>query len=108
VESIRYLALGDSYTIGTGLDDEAGNFPSLLARRLKDATGIDVALVNQTVDHTRVDSSGAPLGQVTNDQPGTLVPALAGVLVTAALMVAVNVVAGRAAEARRGRAEDAE
>jgi len=35
VESIRYLALGDSYTIGTGLDDEAGNFPSLLARRFK-------------------------------------------------------------------------
>jgi len=50
VESIRYLALGDSYTIGTGLDDEAGNFPSLLARRLKDETGIDVALVNLGVN----------------------------------------------------------
>ena len=50
MESIRYLALGDSYTIGTGLDDEAGNFPSLLARRLKDETGIDVALVNLGVN----------------------------------------------------------
>jgi len=45
VESIRYLALGDSYTIGTGLEDETQNFPSLLAGRLKDETGIDVARV---------------------------------------------------------------
>ncbi len=50
MESIRYLALGDSYTIGTGLDDDAGNFPSLLATRLKDETGIDVALVNLGVN----------------------------------------------------------
>jgi lysophospholipase L1-like esterase len=50
VESIRYLALGDSYTIGTGLEDQAKNFPSLLAGRLKDETGIDVALVNLGVN----------------------------------------------------------
>jgi lysophospholipase L1-like esterase len=50
VESIRYLALGDSYTIGTGLEDEAQNFPSLLARRLKEETGFDVALVNLGVN----------------------------------------------------------
>jgi acyl-CoA thioesterase-1 len=50
VESIRYLALGDSYTIGTGLEDEALNFPSLLARHLTDETGIDVALVNLGVN----------------------------------------------------------
>jgi acyl-CoA thioesterase-1 len=50
VESIRYVALGDSYTIGTGLDDEAQNFPSLLARRLTEETGIDVALVNLGVN----------------------------------------------------------
>jgi lysophospholipase L1-like esterase len=50
VESIRYLALGDSYTIGTGLEDEAQNFPSLLARRLKAETGFDVALVNLGVN----------------------------------------------------------
>jgi lysophospholipase L1-like esterase len=50
VESIRYLALGDSYTIGTGLDDDAQNFPSLLAKRLTEETGIDVALVNLGVN----------------------------------------------------------
>ena len=50
MESIRYLALGDSYTIGTGLEDETQNFPSLLAGRLKDETGIDVALVNLGVN----------------------------------------------------------
>jgi acyl-CoA thioesterase-1 len=50
VESIRYVALGDSYTIGTGLDEEAQNFPSLLAKRLKEETGIDVALVNLGVN----------------------------------------------------------
>jgi lysophospholipase L1-like esterase len=50
VESIRYVALGDSYTIGTGLEDEAQNFPSLLARRLTEETGIDVALVNLGVN----------------------------------------------------------
>jgi len=50
VESIRYLALGDSYTIGTGLEDEAQNFPSLLAKRLREETGVDVALVNLGVN----------------------------------------------------------
>ena len=50
MESIRYLALGDSYTIGTGLEGEAQNFPSLLAGRLKVETGIDVALVNLGVN----------------------------------------------------------
>ena len=50
MESIRFVALGDSYTIGTGLEDEAENFPSLLARRLTDETGIDVALVNLGVN----------------------------------------------------------
>jgi lysophospholipase L1-like esterase len=50
VESIRYLALGDSYTIGTGLEDEAQNFPSLLANRLREETGVDVTLVNLGVN----------------------------------------------------------
>lgn len=44
------MALGDSYTIGTGLKDESQNFPSLLARRLTEDTGIDVALVNLAVN----------------------------------------------------------
>jgi len=50
VESIRYVALGDSYTIGTGLADESQNFPSLLARKLREESGIEVALVNLGVN----------------------------------------------------------
>ena len=50
MESIRYVALGDSYTIGTGLEDEARSFPSLLAKRLTKETGIDVALANLGVN----------------------------------------------------------
>jgi lysophospholipase L1-like esterase len=44
------VALGDSYTIGTGLQDESQNFPSLLARRLTEESGIEVALVNLGVN----------------------------------------------------------
>jgi lysophospholipase L1-like esterase len=44
------VALGDSYTIGTGLEDPTRSFPSLLAKRLKEATGIEVALVNLGVN----------------------------------------------------------
>jgi acyl-CoA thioesterase I len=32
--ALRYLALGDSYTIGTGASDEAHSWPSLIADRL--------------------------------------------------------------------------
>jgi lysophospholipase L1-like esterase len=44
------VALGDSYTIGTGLEAESQNFPSLLAGRIIDETGIDVALANLGVN----------------------------------------------------------
>jgi lysophospholipase L1-like esterase len=44
------VALGDSYTIGTGLEDESQNFPSLLARRIKQETGVGVALTNLGVN----------------------------------------------------------
>ncbi|HEV3095743.1 MAG TPA: SGNH/GDSL hydrolase family protein [Candidatus Dormibacteraeota bacterium] len=50
MEPIRYLALGDSYTIGTGLGDEAQNFPSLLAKKITEATGANVSLVNLGVN----------------------------------------------------------
>ena len=50
MESIRYLALGDSYTIGTGLADEAQNFPSLLARKLREEWEVEVVLVNLGVN----------------------------------------------------------
>jgi lysophospholipase L1-like esterase len=44
------VALGDSYTIGTGLKDESQNFPSLLARRITEETGIPVAVTNLGVN----------------------------------------------------------
>ena len=50
MESIRYVALGDSYTIGTGLADGQQAFPSRLATKLRKETGIDVALVNLGVN----------------------------------------------------------
>jgi lysophospholipase L1-like esterase len=44
------VALGDSYTIGSGLENESQNFPSVLARRLTEETGLDVSFVNLGVD----------------------------------------------------------
>jgi lysophospholipase L1-like esterase len=70
VESIRYLALGDSYTIGTGLEDEAQSFPSLLARRLSEATGIDVALTNLGINgYTTTDLIREELPVASNKRP---------------------------------------
>ena len=48
--AIRYLALGDSYTIGTGASDNAHNFPSILAGLLSKATNKQVALANPAVN----------------------------------------------------------
>jgi lysophospholipase L1-like esterase len=50
VEPVRYLALGDSYTIGTGATAPSRNFPSLLARRLEGATGRPVTVQNPAVN----------------------------------------------------------
>lgn len=50
MEPVRYLALGDSYTIGTGATAPSRNFPSLLARRLEGAGGRPVALQNPSVN----------------------------------------------------------
>lgn len=50
VPPLRYVALGDSYTIGTGLPDPSENFPTRLARQLTEATGIDVTVVNLGVN----------------------------------------------------------
>jgi acyl-CoA thioesterase I len=73
VESIRYLALGDSYTIGTGLDHEAQNFPSLLANRLGVATGFKVALVNLGVNgYTTADLIREELPVVRASSPGAV------------------------------------
>ena len=47
---IRYLALGDSYTIGTGASDESHNFPSIVSGLLSKATGTRVELTNPAVN----------------------------------------------------------
>ena len=49
-DPLRYLALGDSYTIGVGASDEHHNFPTLLSRKLSAATGRLVRLTNPAVD----------------------------------------------------------
>ena len=40
---VRYVAIGDSYTIGQGVD-QSENYPSLLTKHLKDS-GVDIELV---------------------------------------------------------------
>jgi acyl-CoA thioesterase-1 len=78
VESIRYVALGDSYTIGTGLEDESQNFPTLLARRIIDETGVDVALANLGVNgYTTTDLIREELPVARRIRPG-LVTVLIG------------------------------
>jgi lysophospholipase L1-like esterase len=49
-EPLRYLALGDSYTIGTGASDDSRAWPSIVASRLAGATGREVALTNPAVN----------------------------------------------------------
>ncbi len=49
-DRLVYLALGDSYTIGTGTSSRAANFPSLLALRLEQAVGRRVKVANPAVD----------------------------------------------------------
>jgi lysophospholipase L1-like esterase len=48
--AVRYLALGDSYTIGTGATKRSRNFPSLLAKRLEQASGQRVRVQNPAVN----------------------------------------------------------
>jgi lysophospholipase L1-like esterase len=47
---IRYLALGDSYTIGTGASSPAHSWPSIIAKRLNEQTGQEVELTNPAVN----------------------------------------------------------
>jgi acyl-CoA thioesterase-1 len=74
-----YLALGDSYTIGTGASHESRNFPSLLAARLQEATGREVEVVNPAVNgFTTIDLIAKELGYITDLKPD-LVSVLIGV-----------------------------
>jgi lysophospholipase L1-like esterase len=47
---LKYLAMGDSYTIGTGASDTARSWPSIVHTRLAQATGYPVQLLNPAVN----------------------------------------------------------
>lgn len=65
-----YLALGDSYTIGTGATHETRNFPSLLALRLEDETSHHVRVVNPAVNgFTTVDLLAKEIGFIDHLHP---------------------------------------
>ncbi len=67
---IRYLALGDSYTIGTGASDESHNFPSILSRQLAAASRMEVVLTNPAVNgFTTLDLIAKELDGVNGLQP---------------------------------------
>ena len=76
---IVYLALGDSYTIGTGASHESRNFPSLLAAHVQEATRRKVEVVNPAVNgFTTIDVLAKELGYITDLKPD-LVSVLIGV-----------------------------
>jgi lysophospholipase L1-like esterase len=76
---LRYLALGDSYTIGTGASSKAGNYPSILAARLTKAVGRKVGLTNPAVNgFTTLDLIANEVGYVDRLKP-QLVSILIGV-----------------------------
>jgi acyl-CoA thioesterase-1 len=76
-EAIRYLALGDSYTIGTGASKPARNYPSILANRISEATGRKVDLTNPAVNgFTTLDLIDAELKYVRR-----LLPQLVSILI---------------------------
>ena len=49
-EPIRYLALGDSYTIGTGASSPARSWPAIVGHRLTEHTGREVEVSNPAVN----------------------------------------------------------
>jgi acyl-CoA thioesterase I len=76
---MRYLALGDSYTIGTGASGKAHNYPSILASRLTKATGRKIGLTNPAVNgFTTLDLIENELGYLAKLKPD-LVSVLIGV-----------------------------
>src|SRR5260370_12243422 len=67
---MRYVALGDSYTIGTGASDESHNFPSILSRLLAAASRSEVVLTNPAVNgFTTLDLIAKELDRVNGLQP---------------------------------------
>jgi lysophospholipase L1-like esterase len=89
---VRYLALGDSYTIGTGASAKARNYPSILAARLTKAIGRKVGLTNPAVNgFTTLDLIANELGYVDRLKPQLI-----------SVLIGVNdIVQGRTAEQYR-------
>jgi acyl-CoA thioesterase-1 len=76
---VKYLALGDSYTIGTGASSSAGAWPSIIAARLAGQTGGKVELTNPAINgFTTLDLIDDELPQVRRLRPD-LVTILIGV-----------------------------
>src|SRR5438128_10904423 len=88
--AIHYLALGDSYTIGTGATHESRNFPSLLAARVEAATSRRVALGHPAVNgFTTIELIARELGYISDLKPDMV-----------SVIIGVNVhVQGRSVEA---------
>ena len=77
--AVRYLALGDSYTIGTGASSSAHSWPSIIAERLRNQTGQKVELTNPAVNgFTTLDLIRKELPEVRRLKPD-LVTILIGV-----------------------------
>jgi lysophospholipase L1-like esterase len=89
---VRYLALGDSYTIGTGASSKARNYPSILAARLTKAIGRKVGLTNPAVNgFTTEDLITNELGYIDRLKPQLI-----------SILIGVNdLVQGRTAEQYR-------
>src|SRR5258708_12188434 len=77
--AIKYLALGDSYTIGTGASAPEHSWPSIIAERLREQTGQEVELTNPAVNgFTTIDLIRHDLPEVRAVKPD-LVTILIGV-----------------------------
>jgi acyl-CoA thioesterase I len=76
---LRYLALGDSYTIGTGASSAAQSWPAIVAARLAEQTGGQVELTNPAINgFTTQDLIEDELPQVSRLKPN-LITILIGV-----------------------------
>jgi lysophospholipase L1-like esterase len=89
---MKYVALGDSYTIGMGASEESQNFPSHLVRKLEAGASVKVELTNPAVNgYTSEDLVRTELDDLERVKP-QLVSVLVG---------ANDVVQGRNAESYR-------